>query len=142
CSSARPRRRAARPSERTSPAPATAAPPASCVASATSSSASATAAAPTSCVTTGSGSSGGRAGTGATAVERAARLTRTDGRAIVRAMPSRRGLALLLVVVTLLVTGVAAAHTHDSAEAGLYNTQCPLQEAAGHATALPLTPPA
>jgi len=70
------------------------------------------------------------------------RLTRIDGRAIVRAMPARRGLALLLVVVTLLVTGVAAAHAHDSAEPGLYNTQCPLQDSAGHAAALPLTPPA
>ncbi|HEV8616236.1 MAG TPA: hypothetical protein VGU22_12160 [Methylomirabilota bacterium] len=56
-------------------------------------------------------------------------------------MSARRGVALLLVVVTLLVTGVAAAHAHDSAEPGLYNTQCPLQELAGHATALLLAPP-
>jgi hypothetical protein len=57
-------------------------------------------------------------------------------------MSARRGLALLLVVVTLLVTGVAAAHAHDSTEPGLYNTQCPLQESARHGAALPLTAPA
>lgn len=91
---------------------------------------------------TGSGSSDGPAGTGATAAEAPARLTRFRGCSIVPAMRRRHVLALLLLLITPLTAGVAASHAHDSLQPGLYSTQCPLQELAGHSLAVKLSAPA
>jgi hypothetical protein len=57
-------------------------------------------------------------------------------------MRRRHVLALLLLLITPLAAGVAASHAHDSLHPGLYNTQCPLQELAGHGLAVDLTAPA
>ena len=51
-------------------------------------------------------------------------------------------LALLLLLVTPLTAGVAASHAHDSLQPGLYSTQCPFQELAGHGLAVELAAPA
>jgi hypothetical protein len=51
-------------------------------------------------------------------------------------------LALALVVSGPLVGTVTLAHAHDASTPGLYNSQCPLNEAAGHTLASQLDPPA
>ena len=51
-------------------------------------------------------------------------------------------LALALAISALLVGTVTLAHAHDLATPGLYNSQCPLNEAAGHTLASQLEPPA
>ena len=57
-------------------------------------------------------------------------------------MRRRHVLALLLLLITPLTAGVAASHAHDSLQPGLYSTQCPLQELAGHGLTLGVTAPA
>jgi hypothetical protein len=46
-----------------------------------------------------------------------------------------------LVLSALLVGAVSLAHTHDPTAPGLYNSQCPLNDAAAHTVASPLSPP-
>ena len=51
----------------------------------------------------------------------------------------RLALTLALVISAVLVGTVTLVHAHDASAAGLYSSQCPLNEAAGHIGIPPLS---